>query len=105
GDLVGSLAGQLLCAGRVGDDRLRSDLEAERSFVLMLLEMPVVVVVNEIPVDDLDAPQILRIKNAFEAGHDYSQWEPLLRPQGLAVLSVGNDAVVHRFGDRHARGA
>src|SRR6202163_425864 len=105
GDLVGSLAGQLLCAGRVGDDRLRSDLEAERSFVLMLLEMPEVAVVHVIPVDDLDAPQKLRIKNAFEAGHDYPQWKPLLWPQGLAVLSVGDDAVVHRFGDGHAQGA
>src|SRR6202049_4980207 len=41
GDLVGSLAGQLLWAGRVGDDRLRSELEAERSVVLMVLAMHV----------------------------------------------------------------
>ena len=30
---------------------------------------------------------------------------PLLRPHRLAVHAVGDDAVVHRLGDRHARGA
>src|SRR5215831_183694 len=51
GDLVGSLAGQLLCAGRVGDDRLRSDLVAERSVYVSLPEMPIVAIVHQITVD------------------------------------------------------
>src|SRR5262249_39803275 len=38
-------------------------------------------------------------------GGDYAHWKPLLRPQGLAVHAVGDQAVVHRFGDGHARGA
>src|SRR5947207_4327775 len=67
--------------------------------------MPEVVVVHVIPVDDLDAPQILGVEDSLEAGGDYAHWKPLLRPQGLAVLAVGDDAVVHRFGDGHARGA
>src|SRR5215813_9142932 len=54
GDLVGALAGQLLCAGRVGDDRLRSDLVAERSVYVSLPEMPIVAIVHQILVDDLD---------------------------------------------------
>src|SRR4029453_4626302 len=58
-DLVESLAGQLLPAGRVRDDRLWSDLFAERKLFRILTEMPEVVVVHVIFVDDLDAPQIL----------------------------------------------
>jgi hypothetical protein len=42
-DLVESFAGQLLSAGRVRDDRLGSDLEAERRFFRILIEMPEVV--------------------------------------------------------------
>src|SRR5262244_1741087 len=90
---------------RVRDDRLGSDLFAERSLFRILTEMPEVVVVHVIPVDDLDAPQILGVEDSLEAGGDYAHWKPLLRPQGLAVHAVGNQAVVHRFGDGHARGA
>src|SRR6266478_8379002 len=104
-DLVESAAGQLLSAGRVRDDRLGSDLFAERSLFRLLTEMPEVVVVHVIPVDDLDAPQILGVEDSLEAGGDYAHWKPLLRPQGLAVHAVGDQAVVHRFGDGHARGA
>src|SRR6266404_5731732 len=46
GDLVGALAGQLLGAGREGDDRLRSDLVAERSLFVSLPEMPIVAIVH-----------------------------------------------------------
>src|SRR6516162_3546627 len=45
-DLVESAAGQLLSAGRVRDDRLGSDLFAERSLFRILTEMPEVVVVH-----------------------------------------------------------
>src|SRR5499426_2068273 len=41
-DLVEAFAGQLLSAGRVCDDRLRSDLVAERSLFVSLPEMPIV---------------------------------------------------------------
>src|SRR5215468_3266821 len=104
-DLVESAAGQLLSAGRVRDDRLGSDLFTERSLFRILTEMPEVVVVHVIPVNDLDAPQILGVEDSLEAGGDYAHWKPLLRPQGLAVHAVGDQAVVHRFGDGHARGA
>src|SRR5262249_36853804 len=67
-DLVESAAGQLLSAGRVRDDRLGSDLFAERSLFRILTEMPEVVVVHVIPVDDLDAPQILGVEDSLEAG-------------------------------------
>src|SRR6516165_204803 len=67
-DLVESAAGQLLSAGRVRDDRLGSDLEAERSPFRIPIEMPVVVIVRVIPVDDLDAPQILGVEDSLEAG-------------------------------------
>src|SRR5947208_2328192 len=103
-DLVESAAGQLLSAGRVRDDRLGSDLSAVRSLFRILTEMPEVVVVHVIPVDDLDAPQILGVEDSLEAGGDYAHWKPLLRPQGLAVHAVGDQAVVHRFGDGQARG-
>src|SRR6266481_7216052 len=39
-DLVESAARQLLSAGRVRDDRLGSDLEGERSFFRLPIEMP-----------------------------------------------------------------
>src|SRR5215470_8670098 len=67
-DLVESATGQLLSAGRVRDDRLGSDLEAERSLLRLPIEMPEVVVVHVIPVDDLDAPQILGVEDSLEAG-------------------------------------
>src|SRR6266850_2178738 len=105
GDLVEAFAGQLLCAGRVRDDRLGSDLFAERKLFLIRTEMPEVVVVHVILLDDLDAPQILGVEDSLEAGGYYTHWKPLLRPQGLAVHAVGDQAVVHRFGDGHARGA
>src|SRR5258705_5973455 len=104
-DLVESAAGQLLSAGRVRDDRLRSDLFAERKLFRIRTEMPEVVVVHVILVDDLDAPQILGVEDSLEAWGDDAYWKPLLRPQGLAVHAVGDQGVVHRFGDRHARGA
>src|SRR5215471_2550462 len=104
-DLVESAAGQLLSAGRVRDDRLGSDLEAERSFFRLPIEMPVVVVVHVIPVDDLDTPQILGVEDSLEAGREQPQRKTVLRPHGLAVHAVGDDAVVHGFGDGHARGA
>src|SRR5215471_7308921 len=49
-DLVESAARQLLSTGRARNDRLGSDLEAERSLFRRCLEMPVVVVVRVIPV-------------------------------------------------------
>ena len=67
--------------------------------------MPVVVVVHVVPIDDLDSPQILRVKDSFEAGDHQPQRKPVLGPHGLAVHAVGHDAVVHRLGDRHARRA
>src|ERR1700730_11197356 len=66
-DLVESAAGQLLSAGRVGDDRLWSDLVAERRLFRLPIEMPELVVVHVVPVDDLDAPQILGVENSLEA--------------------------------------
>src|ERR1700752_2846001 len=104
-DLVESAVAQLLSAGRISDDRLRSDLLAERKLSRIRTEMPEVVVVHVIPVDDLDAPQVLGVEDSLEAGGDKAHWKPLLRPQGLAVLAVGDHAVVHRFGDGYARGA
>src|SRR6476469_3375230 len=104
-DLVESAAGQLLSAGRVRDDRLGSDLFAERKLFRIRTEMAEVVVVHVIPVDDLDAPQIFGVEDSLEAGGNDAHWKPLLRPQGLAVHAVGDQAVVHRFGDGHARGA
>src|SRR6266850_1104260 len=104
-DFVESTAGQLLSAGRVRDDRLGSDLFAERKLFRIRTEMPEVVVVHVILVDDLDAPQILGVEDSLEAWGDQAHWKPLLRPQGLAVHAVGDQAVVHRFGDGHARGA
>src|SRR5262245_22953458 len=97
-DLVESAAGQLLSAGRVRDDRLGSDLFAERSLFRILTEMPEVVVVHVIPVDDLDAPQILGVEDSLEAGGDYAHWKPLLRPQGLTVHAVRDTAVLYRPG-------
>src|SRR5271154_1928912 len=49
-DLVESAAGQLLSAGGVRDDRLGSDLVAERSFFRLPIEMPELVVVHVITV-------------------------------------------------------
>jgi hypothetical protein len=75
-------------AGRVGDDRLGSDLEAERRLVRIPIEMPVVIVVHVISVHQFDPTQILRIKNAFEAGREQPQRKTLLRPHWLAVHAV-----------------
>src|SRR5947209_7387674 len=102
-DLVESASGQLLRAGRVSDDRLGSDHHAERSFFRMLIEMPEVVVVHVVPVHQFDPAQPLRIENAFVAGHDQPHRKTLLRPHRLAVHAVGDEGVLHRFGDRHAR--
>src|SRR3984893_16614262 len=104
-DLVESAAGQLLSAGRVRDDRLGSDLEAEGSVFLIPIEMPVVAVVHVIAVDDLDASQKLGVEDSLEAGSHQAQRKTVLRPHGLADHAVGDDAVVHRLGDGHARGA
>src|SRR5262245_26960057 len=65
-----SAAAQLLSAGRIRDDRLRSDLFAECKLFRIRTEMPEVVVVHVIPVDDLDAPQILGVEDSLEAGGD-----------------------------------
>src|SRR5262245_40983558 len=102
-DLVKSGAGQPLRAGRVRDDRLGPDLFAERKLFVFRTQMPEFVVVHVKPVDDLDAPQKLGVVDALEARDHEAHGEPLLRPQGLAVLAVGDDAVVHPFGDRYAR--
>ena len=67
--------------------------------------MPEVVVVHVVPVHHLDPPQPLGVKDAFEAGDHQPQRKPLLRPHRLAVHAVGDDAVVHRLGNRHARRA
>ncbi len=67
--------------------------------------MPVVVVVHVVAVHHLDSPQPLRVKDAFEAGNHQPQRKPVLRPHGLAVHAVGDDAVVHRLGNGHARRA
>ena len=53
----------------------------------------------------LDAQKILGVEDSLEAGGDQAHGKPLLRPQGLAVHAVGNQTVVHCFGDGHARGA
>src|SRR5262249_27648873 len=82
-----------------------SDLFAERKLLRIRTEMPEVVVVHIILVDDLDAPQILGVEDSLEAWGDQAHWIPLLRPHGLAVDAVGHDAVVHGFCDGHARGA
>ena len=63
------------------------------------------VVVHVVPVDDLDAPQILGVENPFEAGNHQPQRKSVLGPHGLAVHPVGDEAVVHRLGDGHARRA
>ena len=67
--------------------------------------MSEVVVVHVVAVDHLDAPQPLGVEDAFEAGHHQPHREPLLRPHRLAIHAVGDDAVFHRLGHRHARGA
>src|SRR5471032_464 len=104
-DLVKSAAGQLLSAGRFRDDRFGSDLEAERGFLRSFGQMSVVVIVQIIPVDDLDAPQPLGVKDSLVAGGHQTQRITVLGPHGLAVHAVGDEAVVHRLGDGHARGA
>jgi hypothetical protein len=89
-------------AGRTCRARLTT---SERSLVRIPIEMPVVVVVHVIPVDQFDPTQILRIKNAFEAGREQPQRKTLLRPHWLAVHAVAQKAIVHGPGDRHARRA
>ena len=67
--------------------------------------MSAVVVVHVIAVDDLDAPQIFGVEDALEAGGHQAKRKTVLRPHGLAVHAIGDQAVVHRLGDGHARGA
>src|SRR5947209_3590293 len=50
-DLIESGARQPLCAGRVRDDRLGSDLFAERKLFVLRTQMPEFVVVHVKPVD------------------------------------------------------
>ena len=102
-DLVEAAAGQLLTAGRKGDDRFRSDLVVQRRDFRVLIEMPVVVVVQVVPVHQLDSPQILGVKDSFEAGNHQPQRKPVLGPHRLAVHAVGHQTVVHALGQRHAR--
>jgi hypothetical protein len=45
------------------------------------------------------------VEDSLEAGRDDADRKPVLRPQSFAVHPVGDDAIVHRFGDLHARGA
>src|SRR5207302_4119266 len=84
-DLVKPAARQLLSAGWARDDRFGSDLEAERSFFRFPIEMSEVVVVHVVPVDDLDAPQILGVEDALEAGDHQTKRKTVLRPHSLAV--------------------
>ena len=104
-DLVEAAAGKLLSARRERDDRLRPDLVVQRRDFRVAIEMPEVVVVHVVAVDHLDSPQPLGVEDPFEAGHHQPHRKPLLRPHRLAVHAVGHDAVVHRLGNRHARGA
>jgi len=50
------------------DDRLGSDLFAERKLSRIRTEMAEVVVVHEYRFDDLDAPQIFGVEDSLEAG-------------------------------------
>ncbi len=104
-DLVESAARQLMSAGRERDDRFGADLIFQRRDFRIPIEMPVVVVVHVVTINDLDSPQILGVKDSLEAGDHQPQRKPLLGPQVLAVHAVGQQAVVHRLGDRHARRA
>ena len=49
--------------------------------------------------------QILGVEDALEAGGHQTKRKTVLRPHSLAVHAIGDDAIVHRFGDGHARGA
>src|SRR4029453_556117 len=60
-DLIEAGARQLLCAGRVRNDRLGPDLFAERELFVLRAQMPELVVVHVKPVDELDAPQPLGV--------------------------------------------
>src|SRR5262249_31356910 len=66
-NLVESAARQLLSPGRIGDDRLRSDLVTERRVFRVLTKVPVLVVVRVVLVHHFDSPQILRVEDPFEA--------------------------------------
>ena len=65
--------------------------------------MPKVVHVELILVDGFDVAQPLGVEDTLEAGDDEAHRKPLLRPQGLAVHTVGDDDVGHRFVDGHGR--
>ena len=92
-------------AGGVGDHRLRSDLLGERGGFRVGVDVAGVVIRHVVAIDDLDAPQVLDLIDAFEAGHQQPQREALLRTERLAVHAVGNQAVVHRLAERDARRA
>ncbi len=104
-DFVEALAWQPLFTGRERDDGLRTDLVGERRFCLILMEMAKVVVVHVVAVNQLDALQPLGVEDPFEARNHQAQGESVLRPHRLAVHAVGDHAIVHCLGDRHARRA
>ena len=87
------------------DHGLRPDLVIQCRDLRIAIEMTEVVVVHVVAVDHLDSPQPLGVKDAFEAGNHQPYRKPLLRPHGLAVHAIGDDAVFHRLGDGHARRA
>ena len=68
-------------------------LVAERSARRIPPQMPKVVHVELILVDDFDVAQPLGVEDTLEAGDDEAHRKPLLRPQGLAVHAVGDDDV------------
>src|SRR5262249_40592076 len=104
-NLVETFAEQLLSTRGERDHRLRADLVTERGVRLLLTKVPVLVIVDVVLVDDLDAPQILRVEDAFEAGNHQAQRKPLLRTTRLAVHAVGHYAVVHGLRHRNGRRA
>ena len=53
-------------------------------------------------VDDFDSPEPLDVVNALEARNDQTQRKAVVRTDRLAVLTVRDEHIVQRFGQRDA---
>src|SRR5215470_17429871 len=105
GDLVGARAGHLLTAGREGDHRLRFHDEHEASRLAVGHEPGVVHALDAghvRPIGGGEASEPLDADVALPARHDEAQGIAVLWPDRLAVLTVRDQDVVHRLGEREA---
>src|SRR5271156_4307150 len=67
--------------------------------------MSIIVVRHVVAVHDLDTPQPFGVVNPFESRSYQAQRKTLLGAYRLAVLPVGNDAIVHRLRQPDTAGA